>query len=132
MELLTVEETAERLKIAPATVRRYIASGRLPAVRVGQRVRIQREALEGFVEPIAPGCPVRSETESATGSEDLTRTLLRLVGIAGGSDDEDGSTDVSADKYKHLADAYTPRSCASARRRAPPARSSWKPARPMP
>ena len=45
MELLTVDETARLLKVAPVTVRRYIAEGRLPAVRVGRAVRVRRDAV---------------------------------------------------------------------------------------
>jgi excisionase family DNA binding protein len=54
MEFLTVHETARLLKVTPITIRRYIASGRLPAVRVGRRVRVQREAVEAFIEPAVP------------------------------------------------------------------------------
>jgi excisionase family DNA binding protein len=55
MELLTVKETAQLLRVSPITVRRYIASGRLEAERVGRGIRIRREAIEHFVTPIVPG-----------------------------------------------------------------------------
>jgi len=109
MELLTVQETAQRLKVAPITIRRYIASGRLPAVRIGRQVRVRKEAIEGFIEPIENDRRDRRRAESVDGPETLTRALLRLVEIAGANDGEDGSTDISADKYKHLTDVYTPR-----------------------
>jgi excisionase family DNA binding protein len=54
MDLLTVHETAALLKVNPDTVRRYITSGRLPAVRIGRRVRIHKEAIEALAEPIRP------------------------------------------------------------------------------
>jgi len=38
MDLLTVHETAAMLKVNPDTVRRYITSGRLPAVRIGRLI----------------------------------------------------------------------------------------------
>ena len=60
MELLTVYETARLLKVSPITIRRYIASGRLPAVRVGRLVRLDREAVEALVEPIKPDVEPRS------------------------------------------------------------------------
>jgi excisionase family DNA binding protein len=67
MELLTVQETAERLKVAPVTVRRSIASGRLPAVRVGRRVRVRPGALEELIEPTVTDHRDRPETEAADG-----------------------------------------------------------------
>jgi excisionase family DNA binding protein len=45
---LTVKEVAERLRLHPITVRRLIASGRLPAVRIGRAVRV-REGDVGSV-----------------------------------------------------------------------------------
>lgn len=52
MDLLTVREAAQLLKVNPITVRRCIADGRLPAVRVGGGVRLDREAVERFIKPI--------------------------------------------------------------------------------
>lgn len=54
MDLLTVNETAAILKINPETVRRHIASGRLPTVRIGRRVRVRRDALETLAIPMRP------------------------------------------------------------------------------
>jgi excisionase family DNA binding protein len=54
MELLTVHETAKLLKVNPMTIRRYIAQGRLAAVRVGKGVRVSTEALDRFVTPVEP------------------------------------------------------------------------------
>ena len=54
VELLTVRETADLLKVSTVTVRRFIADGRLPAVKVGRAVRIDKEAAEQGVEPIEP------------------------------------------------------------------------------
>jgi excisionase family DNA binding protein len=49
--LLTVRQVAARLNVHPGTVRRWVRSGRLPAVKVGRVVRFDQEqvrkALEG-------------------------------------------------------------------------------------
>lgn len=44
-ELLTVEEVARILKIAPKTVRRWLASEALAGVRVGRQWRVKRSSL---------------------------------------------------------------------------------------
>jgi excisionase family DNA binding protein len=54
IELLHVKEAAVELGVHEITVRRYIASGQLRAVRLGGRVRVPREALNEFVRPYAP------------------------------------------------------------------------------
>src|SRR5262245_45874917 len=54
MDLLTVQETARLLKVTPTTVRRYITAGQLPAVKVGRRVRVRKEAVEDLLAPITP------------------------------------------------------------------------------
>jgi excisionase family DNA binding protein len=74
VELLTVRETAQILKVAPITVRRYIASGRLAAVKIGRGVRIRREAIEGLLTPVA-SVPLGEPT-----SED--DPLWQIVGMA--------------------------------------------------
>ena len=49
-DYLTVAQVAEHLWISPKTVRRWIADGLLPAVRVGPRLlRISREDVEALV-----------------------------------------------------------------------------------
>lgn len=47
---LTVAEVAELLKVNQQTVRNWIDHGRLPAVRVGRRVRIKRSDLDRILE----------------------------------------------------------------------------------
>ena len=59
MEFLTVKETAHLLRVSPITVRRYIASGRLAAERVGRGIRVRREAIEEFMRPVVSRAPPR-------------------------------------------------------------------------
>jgi excisionase family DNA binding protein len=64
-----VQEAAATLKVNPETVRRHIAAGRLPAVRIGRRVRIEKAALEALAAPIAPRAvaPGSSPNSTSTG-----------------------------------------------------------------
>jgi excisionase family DNA binding protein len=48
-DLLTVEEAAERLKLAPKTVRKLCLSRRLTAIRVQRSWRIPLAALDEFL-----------------------------------------------------------------------------------
>jgi len=45
MGLLTVREVAQRLRLHEMTVRRHIREGRLRALRVGGRIRVEEEEL---------------------------------------------------------------------------------------
>jgi excisionase family DNA binding protein len=49
--LLRIPEVADRLAVSPATVRRLIAAGELPHVRVGRQIRFKRVELEGWLGP---------------------------------------------------------------------------------
>jgi excisionase family DNA binding protein len=127
MDLLTVQETAAMLKLSPVTIRRYIASGRLPAVRVGRGVRLRRADIEAFLEPVghagrpaigraSAGAGIVGVDGDGTGPEwgDGPDVLLGeptseddpLWDIVGMIDDPDGPTDVSSNKHKYLAEAY--------------------------
>ena len=108
MELLTVQETAAMLKLSPVTIRRYIASGRLPAVKVGRGVRIRKEAVEGLLEPTLPP-HLRDDPEDELSTPEgrpLTRndSLFKIIGIF--ENGPDGPTEVSSNKHKYLAEAY--------------------------
>jgi excisionase family DNA binding protein len=107
MALLTVQETAKVLKVSPITVRRYIAAGRLPAVKVGKGIRVREESLDGVIQPVeakqapqAPDKPVRPGRRKPS-----AEALLNLIGI--GSSDE--PTDVAKLKDEYLAKAYEAR-----------------------
>lgn len=57
----TVQELAERLEVAEATVRRWIKSGELRAIDIGKGWRIAESDLERFLEAreTAPRDPVK-------------------------------------------------------------------------
>jgi excisionase family DNA binding protein len=57
--LLTVEETAERLRVSPKTVRRFIDGGVVPALRVGGSIRVDEAELLGWLygDPGSPSGP---------------------------------------------------------------------------
>lgn len=47
--LLTVKEVASDLRVSPRTVWNYVADGRLPAVRLGDKtIRFRTEDVEAF------------------------------------------------------------------------------------
>jgi excisionase family DNA binding protein len=105
MELLTVQETARILRVTPITVRRYIAQGRLPAVRVGGGVRISKEAVEQLPKPVEPSQSSNKNRQRRGKPITADDPLFRLIGIGS----SDGSGDISANKHKYLAEAYMPK-----------------------
>ena len=50
--LLTYDEVAHRLHVSEPTVRRYVAAGRLPIVRLGRAVRVRPQDLAAFIEAL--------------------------------------------------------------------------------
>jgi excisionase family DNA binding protein len=111
MQLLTVQETAELLKISTITVRRFIADGRLPAIKVGRAVRIEKADAESIAQPVTPKARITSAkrtippgrpTHSQGESGDHVNWLWRLAGIAGA---EGEPTDVAERKLEYLAEA---------------------------
>lgn len=102
MELLTIQETADLLRVSPVTVRRYISARRLPAVRLaGKGVRVRKEDVESLPTPVGedsePQLPPRLKGKPTSESD----PLWSIVGIAAS-----GRSDVSENKYKYLAEAY--------------------------
>lgn len=52
---LTVGEAAERLRLKPDTVRRWIRQGRIPGLKIGHILRIREEDLERLLAGEMPG-----------------------------------------------------------------------------
>lgn len=61
---LTVAEVADQFKVNQQTVRNWIDQGRLPAVRVGRRVRIRRSDFDRILEGGSGGGALAPSTAS--------------------------------------------------------------------
>jgi excisionase family DNA binding protein len=82
-EVYTVEQFAERLKLHPKTVLRFIRDGRLRAVKVGKSYRILRtemEAMTGVVRGSQLKAPrVTSIVDIADVEPDVAQRLARTL-----------------------------------------------------
>jgi excisionase family DNA binding protein len=56
-ELFTVAEIAADLKMNQQTIRNWIDSGYLPAIRIGRRVRVKRSDFEALLDASYTGKP---------------------------------------------------------------------------
>lgn len=101
MDLLTVAETADLLKMSQVTIRRHIASGRLAAMHVGRSIRISRDAVAEFVSPIAPSNPPSTTAPATEKPFTFDSPLWNIVGII-----EGGPPDIAEQHDRYLADAY--------------------------
>ena len=57
-ELLTLAETGDHLRLSLSSVKRLVADGRLPVVRVGRATRVRPQDLRVFIDGLAE--PVRT------------------------------------------------------------------------
>ena len=63
--LLTPRQVAERLAVSPRTVYLWIEQGRLPSVRLSERVtRISEDALDAFVGAVTGGADLAAEASA--------------------------------------------------------------------
>lgn len=51
---LDIYETAKLIRRSPQSIRRYVREGRIPAVRIGNRLYFTEEAVSGFVVDVVP------------------------------------------------------------------------------
>lgn len=49
MELLTVEEVAEYLKMNPQVIRRWLREGKLPGSKIGRAWRVSKQDIDDMI-----------------------------------------------------------------------------------
>lgn len=55
LDLLSIRDAAQYLACSPRSIRNYVASGRLPAYRLGTAdLRFDRADLNAFLTPVVP------------------------------------------------------------------------------
>ena len=57
----TPAEVAQRFRVTRQAVYNWISEGKLPAVKLGQAIRIPSSALKTFVQPVRPGELLKEE-----------------------------------------------------------------------
>jgi excisionase family DNA binding protein len=67
---LTVPQVSEELKLHPATVRSWVKTGRLAAVRAGRTWRVRRSEVDRALLSDASPAYVRQEASSLSASSD--------------------------------------------------------------
>jgi excisionase family DNA binding protein len=86
--MYSLEQVAERLGLHVRTVRSYVRSGRLKAVRIGKQYRVAREDLEAITGPTRERGAVRNRPEVSSVihidavSQDTARRVTQLLGAA--------------------------------------------------
>ena len=90
--LWTIEETALQLSVHPKTISRLIENGKLPVVRIGRAVRIEKKSVCHFIDqqrrynkPCAGSavqgestCPISAKTVCSDGRRSSTQTAREL------------------------------------------------------
>ena len=82
---MTVAEVAELLKLNQQTIRNWIDEGRLPAVRIGRRVRVRRVDLDrvlaqGATVETQPPAPTVAPAEAVEQLAEALERARRLLG----------------------------------------------------
>ncbi len=68
---LTVAEVAHTLRLNQQTVRNWIDQGRLPALRIGRRVRIKRSDFERIVDANYGGAAAAATPDPGPSADDF-------------------------------------------------------------
>jgi acetyl-CoA/propionyl-CoA carboxylase, biotin carboxylase, biotin carboxyl carrier protein len=77
-EVLTPREVAEELGVTVRTVQRWVADGRLPAIRVGGRMRVSRSSLGSVADAAAPG-PMRIRALLIANRGEIVQRIARTA-----------------------------------------------------
>lgn len=96
---LSTEEVAERLQVDEQTVRRWIKSGKLEAVKPGREWRIPPAAFEALLETYSSPkdqAPLQLELEEQRGADEVRRYLSAIF-------------DPYTKELRHISDSYGPR-----------------------
>jgi excisionase family DNA binding protein len=78
-EVYTVEQFAERLKLHPKTVLRFIRDGRLRAVKVGKSYRIPRSEMEAMTGVVRRSSPSAARVTSIVDILDVAPALAEQL-----------------------------------------------------
>lgn len=81
-EVYTVEQFAERLKLHPKTVLRFIRDGRLRAVKVGKSYRILRTEMEAMTGVVRGANPSAARVTSIVDIPDVDPALAQHMARA--------------------------------------------------
>ncbi|MEW2430296.1 helix-turn-helix domain-containing protein [Micromonospora sp. NPDC047644] len=79
-EVYSVEQVADRLNLHVRTVRGYIRSGRLRAVRIGKQYRITAGDLDALTGQTTPGVARQAEVSSIVGVDGVDRAAADRLG----------------------------------------------------
>lgn len=99
MELLTIQEVAQMMRVSPVTIRRHIKEGDLSAVRVGRKIRVTKNAAYKLAKPVLEK---RNRIKSFPRGKPITfnDSLWKIVGSAMSAKPTDSSK-----KHEYLAEA---------------------------
>jgi excisionase family DNA binding protein len=87
-EYLTVREVAAIYRVNEITVRRHIRSGKLRAIKVGGRVRVEKSDVEQLAKPAVPSykmsiprhTPSAEDLQKRRGLAERSRALREKIG----------------------------------------------------